>query len=272
MSWKKVLNRVVLFLLVAVAVVALVVIGTVAYDSIFPSQRASDFTNVTFQGDNGIQLQAYLTGLPQTPPAEGLPAVLLIHEFTGINQDIVQKADLLAQEGYVVLAVDAYRGISTRSIPRAIWLVVSTPQERVNADLDAAYDYLESLEGVDPMRIGAVGFCYGGTQAMLLGIRNPDPAGTVIFYGSGLVTDPQELGRLGESGPVLGIFGAKDSGIPISDVRGFEDAMQARGIDSQVTIYPNVGHAFVKIDTLAREGEARQAWQQMLAFLEQNLH
>ncbi len=76
---------------------------------------------------------------------------------------------------------------------------------------------------------------------------------------------------MGQSGPVLGIYGELDLGIPLEQVRGFEQAMQARGIPHQVTVYPGVGHAFVHMDTLSMPGPAQEAWNQMLGFLEKAL-
>jgi len=195
----------------------------------------------------------------------------MVHEFFGINEDITQKADLLAQQGYLVLAVDAYRGNTTRQIPRAVWLVMTTPQDQIRADIDAGYQYLAALPQVNASRIGAVGFCFGGTQVMHLGTRNPDLRAAVIYYGNGPITVPQNLGVMGQSGPVLGIYGELDLGIPLEQVRGFEQAMQSRGIPHQVTVYPDVGHAFVHMDTLSMPGPAQEAWNQMLGFLEKAL-
>jgi carboxymethylenebutenolidase len=154
---------------------------------------------------------------------------------------------------------------------RAIWLVLTTPQEQISADLDAGYAYLAGLPEVDPARIGVVGFCFGGTQALQLGIRNPHLAANVIFYGSGLVTDPHQLGSLGANGPLLGIFGEQDRSIPLDEVYGFEQALQDLGILYRVSIYPGVGHAFVTPEALAEPGPAQQAWNEMLVFLDESL-
>jgi len=268
MNLRKLLVRILLIVLVVVGLLGLTVAGVILFDSLYPAQTAADFTNVTYPGPDGVTLRAYQA----QPEGEGpFPAVLLVHEFFGINEDITQKADLLAQQGYLVLAVDAYRGNTTPLIPRAIWLVVTTPQEEIRADIDAGYRYLAALLQVNADRIGAVGFCFGGTQVMHLGTRNPDLRANVIYYGNGPITDPQALGVMGQSGPVLGIYGEQDTGIPLEQVRGFEQAMQSRGIPNQVTVYPGVGHAFVHMDTLSVPGPAQDAWNQMLGFLDQSL-
>ena len=92
-----------------------------------------------------------------------------------------------------------------------------------------------------------------------------------IFYGSGPITDPVALGVIGRRGPVLGIYGEQDQSIPLAEVRGFEVALQARGVPHRVTVYPGVGHAFVTSASLAQPGAAQRAWARCLAFLAQNL-
>jgi carboxymethylenebutenolidase len=215
-------------------------------------------------------LRGYLVR-PQETSTDLQAGILLVHEFFGINADIVRKADLLATQGYTVLAVDAYRGKTTSLIPRAIFLVLSTPRAQIQADLDAGYAYLASQNEVDPSRIGTAGFCFGGTQVMYFATRNPEVAATAIFYGSGPITDPAQLGVMGSGGPVLGIYGEQDGSIPLTEVEGFRQAMAARDIEHTVTVYPGVGHAFVNTESIQMPGAAQDAWVQMLDFFAENL-
>jgi len=268
MRFRHILSRVLIGLFILIGLFVVIIGGLILADSLFPDQRVTDFANVTYPGSNGQPLQAYLA---QPAATSSTPGIILIHELFGLNADIVQKADLLAKQGYTVLAVDAYRGKTTQQLLRGIWLVLTTPQEEINADLDAGFAYLAGLPGVDPARIGAVGFCFGGTQALRLGIRNPDLAANVIFYGSGLVTDSSQLRNLGANGPVLGIFGEQDRSIPLEEVYGFEQALQDRSILYRVSIYPDVGHAFVTPQSLSVPGAAQQAWREMLTFLDESL-
>jgi carboxymethylenebutenolidase len=266
-------------LLAVVGVVVLALVGAILFDTLMPSQRVTDFTNVTFTDAGGTTAGGTTAGgataggathhayLAKPEGAGPHPGVLLIHEFFGLNADIVAKADILAREGYTVLAVDAYGGKTTKQLLRAILFVTTTPQERISRNVDAGYAYLAGLEGVDPGRIGAAGFCFGGTQVMQLGTRNPDLAAAAIFYGSGPIQDPAELGVMGQNGPVLGIFGEQDQSIPVDQVKGFKLAMDARGIENQVTIYPGVGHAFVHADNITAPGAAQDAWRELLDFL-----
>ena len=197
------------------------------------------------------------------------PAVLLVHEWWGLNQDMVQLADALAAEGYTALAIDTWRGRATTSVVRAIWFVVTANQERINADFDAYLDYLRALEGVDPERVAGVGFCFGGGQIMLQSLRDAPLAAKAIFYGD-IVTDPQRLQPLIYGGPVLGIFGAQDRSIPPRRVQEFETVLQGLNVPHEITVYPGVGHAFVKPATAlapGATGPAAQAWGQLLDFL-----
>ena len=105
-----------------------------------------DLVNVTFSAADGSKT---LFGYLASPQGAGpFPAVLMIHEWWGLTEEILRKADHLAREGFVVLAVDAYRGRSASTVPRAIALVSSTPKERIAADIDAGWSYLLSLPSV----------------------------------------------------------------------------------------------------------------------------
>lgn len=264
------LRRILIGLLAVLLLGIIAIVGVIFWDTIFPAQQVTDFSNVTFPGPDGTTLYGYLATPVQGTVQNG-PGLLLVHEFFGLNESIVQKADLLAGQGYTVLAVDAYRGKTTRLVPRAIFLVVTTPRDQIQADLQVGYNYLAGLAQVDPGKIGAVGFCFGGTQVMHMATTNAQVRATVIFYGSGPIDDPQSLGVMGQNGPVLGIYGEQDGSIPLTEVQAFEQAMQARGIEHTVTIYPGVGHAFVSVEALQQPGPAQEAWNQMLAFLKNSL-
>lgn len=260
---KKIALRILLGLLLFTVGAVLVLAGLIAYDTWFPNQRVTDLTNVTYTNPEGLELHGYLAEPTGNKNGAG---ILLIHEFYGLNQDIINKADLLAAQGYTVLAADSYRGQTTSLIPRAIFLVVSTPRDQIALDLDTAFQYLSTRPNIDASRIGTLGFCFGGTQVMWMATRNPQVAATAIFYGSGPITDPAQLGVMPQGGPVLGVYGQDDSGIPTSEVDGFEAAMRSQGMQPEITIYPGVGHAFVNSQNISQAGAAQQAWQQMLQF------
>ena len=246
------------------ALLMLAAAGTVfGQNALDPGER-----NVTYPGPNGVTLRGYLATPRNSGPS---PAVVMIHEWWGLNHDTTELADALAREGFVVLAADAFRGSVAQSPADARKQVTETPREQIAADLDAARDFLRSHPRVDGDRVASLGFCFGGTQSMYMGTRNPELAAVVIFYGGGPIQDAAQLGSMKEAGPVLAIYGKEDGSIPVEQIRKFEDAMEARGVENTITIYPGVGHAFVKSDTYRSGGAPEQAWNQMVNFLKTTL-
>ncbi len=253
-------------LLLLVALVLLLV-GSVAIDYAAGRQRMDALTNTTIPGQNGApDVRAFVA----KPSGGGpFPAVIMIHEFFGLNESIVGKAQLLAEEGYFVVAPDTFRGSTTAWIPRAIYQVIKSKPEQVNQDLDSVYVWLQAQSEVAPARTGVMGFCYGGRAALTYSLVNADLAATVVFYGSP-ETDPQVLQAI--PGPVLGIFGGADRSIPLEDVQSFDQALALAGIPHEVTVYEDQPHAFVTdVDSIQSDPVQAQAWAQMLDFLEEAL-
>jgi carboxymethylenebutenolidase len=242
-------------------------VGTIFFDSLFGSDTA-DYANVTYRDASGQELLGYLAE-PEGPGP--FPAVLLIHEWWGLNEGMTVLADALAEEGYVVFAPDGYRGNVTAAFPRALWLRLTTPTEQVEADMDSALAYLRSLENVDTERVASMGFCFGGGHSLQLGLRQSENlALTIIYYGA-VVTDPALLAPLTDGQPVLGIFAEEDNTIFPEEVLEFEAALNSLDVENEITIYPGVGHAFLTEDNYNEPGPAGDAWAQTLTFLEKNL-
>lgn len=261
-------RRIVKGILVLVGVVIIVFAGIIAYDSIFGTDTV-EYANTEYANSQGDTLYGYLA-----MPEEGqrpYPAVLLIHEWWGLNEGITILADALADEGYVVFAPDAYRGNVTALFPRALWLLTTTPNEQIFADVDSGLAYLRSLESVDSNRVASMGFCFGGGHSLQLGLRQSENLAVTILYYGALVTDPNLLRPLVEAQPVLGIFAEEDQTIFPKDVLEFEAALNSLNIENEITIYKGVGHGFVQGTNYNQPGAAMDAWQQALAFLDRNL-
>lgn len=263
----KIIKRVLLGLLAAIVGVPLLIGLSIAVDFAIGGNRLDALTNTTIPGVNGgPDVRAYVA----KPEGEGpFPTVIMIHEFYGLRESIVGKADLLAQEGYLVIAPDTFRGSTTSWIPRAIYQVITTKPEDVNADLDSVYAWLESQPDVDANRIAIAGFCYGGRSSLAYSLHNNKLAATVIFYGSP-VTDVAVLKTL--PGPVLGIFGGADQSISVEEVHAFDAALTEANVQHEITIYDGQPHAFVEdVEGIKSDEVQGAAWAQMLAFLETNL-
>ncbi len=265
MLWVK---RLLLGLGTILLLMILVFAGAVLVDALFTGNTVAELTNVIYENDTSEPLYGYLA----TPAGEGPhPAVLLIHEWWGLNEGITILADALADQGYVVFAPDAYRGQNTAIFPRALWLRLTTPTVQIHADVDAALDYLRQQDLVDPERVASMGFCFGGGQSLQLGLRESEKlAVTIIYYGT-LVTNPDLLRPLIAASPVLGIFGEEDQQVLPQDVIEFEAALNTLDIPHEITIYAGVGHAFLNENNFDEPGPAMDAWQQTLQFLEENL-
>lgn len=169
------------------------------------------------------------------------PAVVIIHEWWGLNDQIKGEAERFAGEGYAALAVDLYRGQVASDPGMAHEMMRGLPQDRGVRDLLAAVKYLENRKDVDSKRLGAVGWCMGGGFAAQLAVASPDLKAVAINYGS-LPTDHDALNRIHAA--ILGNFGGQDRGITPDDVNAFAATLKSLGKSVDVKIYPDAGHAF----------------------------
>ena len=199
-----------------------------------------------------------------------LPAVVMIHEWWGLNENIKNMANLLAKQGFVVLAADLYKGEVANNPERAMQLVqlVRNSQNNSINNLQSAVKYLSLLPNVDSSKIASLGWCFGGGQSLQLALNSQDHplAATILYYGTPLVTDKALLSNI--KWPVLGIFGDKDQSIPIEEINQFGNSLNQSGITNNIHIYKGVGHAFANPsgDNYAPK-ETEDAWQKTLSFL-----
>jgi carboxymethylenebutenolidase len=186
------------------------------------------------------------------------PAIVVIHEWWGLNDWTKGKADAFAKQGYVALAVDLYRGKVTDNPDTAHQLMRGMPNDRAIRDMKAAVAFLRARPDVDGARVGSVGWCMGGGLSLDLAVNEPSLAGAVIYYGH-LMTDPATIDAL--KPPLLGNFGGKDEGIPVKDVEAFAAAAKKAGRSVDFKIYPEAGHGFAssKDPKVYRPADARDA-------------
>jgi carboxymethylenebutenolidase len=213
-----------------------------------------------------------VSGMLVTPEGKGpFPAVVVIHEWWGLDNWVKDQARALAREGYVALAVDLYRGKVTDKQEEAHQLMSGMPQDRAIRDLKAAVAHLKTRPDVRANRIGSIGWCMGGKLSLLLASEEPTLAGAVAYYGAP-PTDSAAIARI--KAPVLGNFGGEDKGPSPEQVRAFEAAMKKAGKDVDVKIYPGAGHAFANVNNPwkgYREEAAKDAWSRTVAFFARHL-
>jgi carboxymethylenebutenolidase len=169
------------------------------------------------------------------------PAVVVIHEWWGLNDFARGKADAFAKRGYVALAIDLYRGKVTADAAVAHELMRGLPDDRALRDLKAAVAYLRTRPDVDASKIASIGWCMGGGWSLNLAVAEPTLAGAVIYYGH-LMTDDATIAGLRV--PLLGNFAGKDQGIPPDSVKEFEAKAKKAGKSVDFKIYPDAGHGF----------------------------
>lgn len=169
------------------------------------------------------------------------PAIIVIHEWWGLNDWVKEQAADLAAHGYLALAIDLYRGQVATDADTAHQLSRGVPQDRGIRDLKAAESYLSSQKNVDSRRIGAIGWCMGGGYALSFAVADPNLKAVVANYGPP-PTDPDSLRQI--KAAILGNYGGLDKGIPPASVETFAADMKRVGKPVDVKIYPDAGHAF----------------------------
>ncbi|HTR48584.1 MAG TPA: dienelactone hydrolase family protein [Verrucomicrobiae bacterium] len=212
-----------------------------------------------------------INGYLATPDKPGrYPALVVIHEWWGLTDWVKEQTRKLAEQGYVALAVDLYRGKVTSDPEEAHELMRGMPQDRALSDLRASLVYLVSRKDVDREHIGSIGWCMGGGLSLQLAIREPRLAACVVNYGA-LPTDPNDIQQI--IAPVLGNFGADDRGITPDDVHAFEKTMQGMKRRVDFKIYDGAGHGFENsTNTNAYRPEAAaDAWTRTVSFLNKTM-
>ncbi len=227
---------------------------------------AADGKSVSYKsGDETVQAILY------TPAGKGpFPAIIVIHEYWGLNDWVKEQASKLADQGYEALAIDLYRGKVATTPDMAHEIMRGVPEDRAKRDLHAAFEFLQSQPNVKKSRIGAIGWCMGGGYSLDVALQEPTLAADVINYGH-LATDPSALEKI--NAPILGLFGGQDQGITPDDVHKFEAAMKKMGKKIDIKIYDDAGHAFENPNNKSgyRAGDAADARKLTLDFLATNL-
>jgi carboxymethylenebutenolidase len=227
---------------------------------------AADSKTVSYKsGDETVQAVLY------TPASKGpFPAIIVIHEWWGLNDWVKDQASKLADEGYVSLAIDLYRGKVATTPDMAHEIMRGVPEDRAKRDLHAAFEFLQSQPNVRKDRIGAIGWCMGGGYSLDVALQEPTLAADVINYGH-LTTDPEAIKKI--NAPILGLFGAQDQGITPDDVHKFEASMKQLGKKIDVKIYDDAGHAFENPNNKGgyRPDDAADAWKRTVSFFAETL-
>ena len=197
------------------------------------------------------------------------PAIIVIQEWWGLDGHIKSIADRFAGEGFVALAPDLYHGAFATEPDEARKLVMNMNREQAIKDLTGAVARLKSMPEVAPKKLACIGFCMGGSLTLALAAASSDIAAAAPFY-AGMQPPAQELAKI--EAKMFCAFGADDAGIPLDNVRKFEDALASTKRDAVVKVYEGAPHSFFN-DTRDsyRPDAANDAWDHALALFREVL-
>ncbi len=237
-------------------------LAAVLADKRLARAAAASLETVTITTAGGRQVTAAL-GVPAALPA---PAVMLIHEWWGLNDQIKSVASALADTGYLALAIDLYDGQVTDDPQTARGLVGAVDGAAATDTCASWVGWLRDHENGSG-KVGTVGWCFGGGWSLNASLAAPVDA-TVIYYGN-VKKGRERLAAL--AGPVLGHFATRDNWINQEMVDGFEAELAAAGKSAENHWY-EADHGFAN-PTSARydEEDAALSWQRTLAFFEAHL-
>lgn len=203
------------------------------------------------------------------------PGVLVVHEWWGLDDYAKRRAEQVAKLGYVALAVDMYgEGRTTRDPKQAgEWAGQVRRGPAWRERIRAAFNLLAGNERVDPERIAAMGYCFGGTTALQLAYSEPRLAGAVSFHGSLPPLEPADFPNL--KARLLILHGADDAFVPDEQIDAFKKALDKAGADWQMILYSGAVHGFTNPDAgkaglkgVAYNQKAdERSWEHMKLFL-----
>jgi carboxymethylenebutenolidase len=197
--------------------------------------------------------------------------LIVIQEWWGLDAQTKSIAERFASAGYLSFAPDLYHGeLAQLGDGQTAMTLVQKYGHGASADLQKAYDALKNHPDCTG-KVGSVGFCFGGRMSLVLGINRPLEA-VCTFYGGGMQQIFDQLGSL--KSPVLGLFGDQDQSIPVGTIEEFDKLLDKIGVEHEVVVYPNSGHAFFRDSDPAayRPEAAKDAWERVTKFFRKNLN
>lgn len=209
------------------------------------------------------------------------PGVLVVHEWWGLNDYARSRARMLAESGYVALALDMYgEGKQTTHADEAMkfYTEVMSNMDALKARFDAALDVLKKNPRVNPDRIAAIGYCFGGTVVLNMAAVGEDLDGVASFHGGLSIKTPPQPGTV--KAKIRVYTGEADPFVPPTDVAAFKKMMDGAKADYKVTSYPGAKHSFTNkdADTLGKAEKMpleynadadQKSWADLLQFFKQ---
>lgn len=204
------------------------------------------------------------------------PGVLVVHEWNGLGGYVKKRANRLARLGYVAFCADIYgrgiRPVTAEASAKEAAKYRGTDRTLLRARAQAGLDELRRQPVVDPDRIAAIGYCFGGTAVLELARSGADLRGVVSFHGGLDTPNPADARKI--KAKILALHGADDPHVPPSQVAAFEDEMRKGGVDWQLIIYGGAVHSFTNPESGSNPSKGvaynekadRRSWEAMKVF------
>ncbi len=217
---------------------------------------------------NGNGAYAFIA---QPDDDEQHPGVVLIQEWWGIEPHVLDLANKLATDGFVVAVPDLYHGkVATEpNDAMRMTMLIRGNVDRAASEIIGALDTLKGLPYVEPKKLGLVGFCIGGFMTYTVASRYADLGAVAPFYGAGYDPTPEEVAKV--NAPVYAFYGSQDESVPPEQIQKIEKMYKDSCKDITIKVY-DAGHAFINPEHGMGNAEAAaDAWPRLVNFLKENL-
>lgn len=227
-------------------------------------------TTVEF-ASNGSTAAGYLA----TPEGGSGPGVIVVQEWWGLDWGIKEMADRLAAAGFVALAPDLFRGelAGHTEMDKAAEMMNTLPPDRAARDMSGAVDFLADHDATTDNGIGVMGFCMGGVLTFVLAALRPDKIKAAVpFYGFPQGDSQPDYTQI--SAVIRGHMAENDDFFPPDAAKALESELQQMGVDCELTVYPESGHAFMAPHNALGtqdQGLYDRIWPEATAFLHDQL-
>jgi dienelactone hydrolase len=193
--------------------------------------------------DNGVSCRGFIAYNPET--TQPAPCVLVAHDWSGRSKAACQVARLLAEMGYVGFAIDMYgdaRIGETTEDKTALMNSIASNRKKLSQRINLALQTAQSHSRVNPLKVAAIGFCFGGLCVLDLARSGAEVKGVISFHG--ILNEPSDKECNKITAKVLALQGYDDPLSPPKEIQAFEKEMTAKNVDWQIHLYGKVMHAF----------------------------
>jgi carboxymethylenebutenolidase len=225
----------------------------------------TETVSVPRRSSSAPPMQAFLAAPAGPGP---FPGVVVIHEIFGLNDNIRAIARRFANQGYAALAIDLFSTANRVTCMMRIFygILVRPLKNGTVGDLQSALDYLGAYPNVEGTRLGAIGFCMGGSYALQLACTVDGLRAASVFYGQ----NPRPLEAVARACPIVGSYPGQD--FTANAARQLEPLLERYHVPYDIKVYPDARHSFFNDGRASYHAEAAaDAWQRTLSFFDKHL-